>query len=77
MSPFWITLIVIIVILIVACIVLYFLGKKAEKKQAEQKEQMDAVAQKPDFPPWFWKIPPSISGVRKFLLSRQKSDRRS
>ena len=38
-------MIVIIVILIVACIVLYFLGKKAEKKQAEQKEQMDAVAQ--------------------------------
>ena len=38
-------MIVIIVILIVACVVLYFLGKKAEKKQAEQKEQMDAVAQ--------------------------------
>ena len=45
MSPFWMTMIVIIVILIVACVVLYFLGKKAEKKQAEQKEQMDAVAQ--------------------------------
>ena len=45
MSPFWITMIVIIVILIVACVVLYFLGKKPEKKQAEQKEQMDAVAQ--------------------------------
>ena len=38
-------MIVIIVILIVACVVLYFLGKKAEKKQAEQKEQMDAIAQ--------------------------------
>lgn len=45
MSPFWITMIVIIVVLVAACIVLYFLGKKAEKKQAEQKEQMDAVAQ--------------------------------
>ena len=41
----WIAVIVIIVILIAACIVLYILGKKAEKKQAEQKEQMDAVAQ--------------------------------
>ena len=38
-------MIVIIVVLVAACIVLYFLGKKAEKKQAEQKEQMDAVAQ--------------------------------
>ena len=45
MSPCLITMIVTIVILIVACVVLYFLGKKAEKKQAEQKEQMDAVAQ--------------------------------
>lgn len=41
----WIAVIVVIVILIAACIVLYILGKKAEKKQAEQKEQMDAVAQ--------------------------------
>ena len=31
--------------LIIACIVLYFLGKKAEKKQAEQQEQLDAVKQ--------------------------------
>ena len=26
-------------------VVLYFLGKRTEKKQAEQKEQLDAVAQ--------------------------------
>lgn len=38
-------MIVIVVVLAVACIVLYFLGKKAEKKQAEQKEQLDAAAQ--------------------------------
>ena len=31
--------------MIIACIVLYFLGKKAEKKQAEQQEQLDAVKQ--------------------------------
>ena len=38
-------MLVILVILIGACVALYFFGKKAEKKQAEQKEQMDAVAQ--------------------------------
>ena len=31
--------------LIAACIALYFFGKRAEKKQAEQEEQMAAVAQ--------------------------------
>ena len=45
MSTFTIVLLVILVILIIACIVLYFLGKKAEKKQAEQQAQLDAVAQ--------------------------------
>ena len=35
----------ILVVLIIACIALYFLGKKAEKKQAEQQEQLDAVKQ--------------------------------
>lgn len=45
MSTLTIVLLVILVVLIIACIVLYFLGKKAEKKQAAQKEQMDAVAQ--------------------------------
>ena len=45
MSTFTIVLLVILVILIIACIALYFLGKKAEKKQAEQQAQLDAVAQ--------------------------------
>ena len=38
-------LIGVLIVLIIALIVLYFLGKRAEKKQAEQKEQMDAAAQ--------------------------------
>ena len=38
-------LIVILVVLVAVLIALYFFGKKAEKKQAEQKAQMDAVAQ--------------------------------
>lgn len=45
MSTLSIVLIVILAVLIIAVAVLYFLGKRAEKKQAEQKEQMDAVAQ--------------------------------
>ena len=45
MSPLTIVLIVILVLLIAACIALYIFGKLAEKKQAEQQEQMDAVAQ--------------------------------
>jgi hypothetical protein len=38
-------LLVILVVLIVAIVALYFFGKKAEKKQAEQQAQLDAVAQ--------------------------------
>lgn len=45
MSTGTIVLIVVLVILVAALIALYFFGKKAEKKQAEQKEQMDAIAQ--------------------------------
>lgn len=45
MSTLTIVLLVILAILIIACIVLYFLGKKAEKKQAAQQEQLDAMAQ--------------------------------
>lgn len=45
MSTVTIVLLVILAILIIACIVLYFLGKRAEKKQAEQQEQLDAVKQ--------------------------------
>lgn len=45
MSTVTIVLLVILAILIIACVVLYFLGKRAEKKQAEQQEQLDAVKQ--------------------------------
>ncbi|MGN0331961.1 MAG: hypothetical protein ACI4S2_02445 [Lachnospiraceae bacterium] len=45
MSKLTIVLLVILVVLIIACVVLYFLGKKAEKRQAEQQAQLDAVAQ--------------------------------
>lgn len=45
MSTGTIIMIVILAFLIAALIALYFFGKKAEKRQAEQKEQMDAVAQ--------------------------------
>lgn len=45
MSTLTIVLIVILVVLIGVCIGLYIFGKKAEKKQAAQREQMDAVAQ--------------------------------
>ena len=45
MSTLTIVLTVVLVLLIAACIALYFFGKRAEKKQAEQQEQMDAVAQ--------------------------------
>ena len=40
-----IVLIVVLVILIGALVGLYIFGRRAEKKQAAQKEQMDAVAQ--------------------------------
>ena len=45
MSKLTIVLLAILVVLIIACIALYFLGKRAEKKQAEQQEQLDAVKQ--------------------------------
>lgn len=40
-----IVMIIIMVILIGVIIALYFLGKKAEKRQAEQQVQMDAIKQ--------------------------------
>lgn len=44
--PTWsIVMIVILVVLIAAVIALYIWGKKLEKRQAEQKEQIDAAAQ--------------------------------
>lgn len=45
MSPLTIVLIVILVLLIIALVALYIFGKKAEKKQAAQREQMEAAAQ--------------------------------
>ena len=45
MSPLTIVLIVVLVLVIAACIALYIFGKKAEKKQAAQREQMEAAAQ--------------------------------
>ncbi|QFJ56119.1 hypothetical protein [Pseudobutyrivibrio xylanivorans] len=45
MSTGLIVLLVILVVMIAALVALYFMGKKAEARQAEQKAQMDAVAQ--------------------------------
>ena len=38
-------MLIVLVVLIIALIALYLFGKRAEKKQAAQKEQMDAAAQ--------------------------------
>ncbi len=43
--PFVIVLLVITLVLLIVTVILYFLGKKAEKKQAEQNEQIRATAQ--------------------------------
>lgn len=40
----WI-LLAVLIILIIAAVVLYFLGRKMEKRQAENKAQLDAMAQ--------------------------------
>ncbi|MDR1801757.1 MAG: hypothetical protein LBQ95_07980 [Lachnospiraceae bacterium] len=45
MNTVTIVLLCVLGVLIAAAVTLYILGKKAEKKQAAQKEQMDAVAQ--------------------------------
>ena len=42
---FWAIMLIVIVILAGVLVALYFLGKKAEKKQAEQQEQMEAIKQ--------------------------------
>ena len=44
-GPLAITLIVIAAILVAGTIILAILGRKAQKRQAEQQEQIDAVAQ--------------------------------
>ena len=45
MSKLTIILLVILVVLVVALVVLYFVGRKAQRRQIAQKEQMEAVAQ--------------------------------
>lgn len=45
MSTGTIVLLVILGILIVSVVVLYFLGKKAQKRQAEQQQQIEAMKQ--------------------------------
>lgn len=45
MSKLTIVLLVIIVLLLAAFIALYVFGKKAQRRQLVQKEQMDAIAQ--------------------------------
>ena len=45
MSTPMIVLTVVIVVLIALLVALYFWGRKAQRRQAIQKEQMDAVAQ--------------------------------
>ena len=45
MDKTWIILIIILAVFIGVIVLLYFLGKKAQKKQAEQQEQIDAMKQ--------------------------------
>lgn len=45
MSTGWIVTIVILVVMVGIAVALYFLGKRAQKKQAEQQEQIEAAAQ--------------------------------
>ncbi len=45
MSTITIVLLVILAVLLIAVVVLYFIGKKAQKKQAEQQAQIDAMKQ--------------------------------
>lgn len=45
MDIIWKILLVVVIILAVSLVVLTILGKKAQKKQAAQKQQMDAMAQ--------------------------------
>lgn len=45
MTTFWNVLIVVLIVLAVALGLLYYFGRKAQKKQAVQKEQMEAAKQ--------------------------------
>ena len=42
MSP-WIVLLIVLLIIVIGLAVLYFLGKKAQKKQEAQHEQIEAA----------------------------------
>ena len=44
MSP-WIVLLIVLLIIVIGLAVLYFLGKKAQKKQEAQQEQIEAAKQ--------------------------------
>lgn len=45
LSTSWIVTIIILVVLIAIAVALYFLGKRAEKRQVEQQEQLEAMKQ--------------------------------
>ena len=45
MSTGWIITIIVLAVLTALAVALYFLGKKAQKRQAEQQEQIDAMKQ--------------------------------
>ena len=45
MSTFNIVLLIILIVLVAVIVALYFLGKKAQKRQAAQQEQIDAMKQ--------------------------------
>ena len=45
MSTFFKVLLVILIILVIALVVLYFVGRKMQRKQAAQQEQMEAAKQ--------------------------------
>lgn len=41
----WVVLLIILIIMVIALAVLYFMGKRAQKKQAAQQEQIEAAKQ--------------------------------
>lgn len=45
MSTFWNVLLIILFVLVVLLVILYFVGRKLQKKQAIQQEQMEAAKQ--------------------------------
>ncbi|MDO4475439.1 MAG: hypothetical protein Q4B59_01470 [Lachnospiraceae bacterium] len=45
MKTFWIVTLIILIVLVVALVVLYFVGKRLQKKQDAQAEQMEAMKQ--------------------------------